>query len=161
MAIGYRERMVHKTLLALLITGALGALAAASAWAAAPRKGATYKGTSSQDRAVTARVTNDGKGLQLRLNQRFSCNRGPAKTSETVFNQQRPTIRADGTFSYTKIYPDLGPIPGFEEVHTDRQRVTGSFVDGGRRVRGKITVSSTGQSGLTCRSSVTFTARAR
>ncbi|MCW2993305.1 MAG: hypothetical protein JWQ18_800 [Conexibacter sp.] len=134
----------------------------AVAWAASPpRKSARYTGESSQHRKVAARVTSDGKTLQLRVMQVFRCNRGKDKISESKFLHQAPTIRADGTFDYHKVYPDEAGVPGFDEVHTDDQTVTGSFVDGGRRVHGKITAVTTGRSGLTCRSSVTFTARAR
>jgi hypothetical protein len=113
----------------------------------------------SQHRTLDARVTSDGKGLQLAFDQVFACNRGPSKTTHSVYLEERPTILADGTFNYVKTYPALAPVPGFDERHTERQHVSGSFGLDGDSVRGRIADSVVGVDGLSCRSTVTFTAR--
>jgi len=136
-------------------------LLALPALAAKPPKNATYSGTTSQERRLSARVTSDAKGLQLEFDQVYRCNRGPTKTTHTTFKKQRPTIREDGTFSYFKTYRDLAPVPGFGERHTQRQRVTGSFGPGARTVKGRVASSVVGVSGLRCKATVTFTARKR
>jgi hypothetical protein len=123
-----------------------------------PRKGAKYTGQTSQHRKVSARVTSDGKTLQFRFNQIFKCNNGHRKISEAKYLHQAPTIRPDGTFSYHKVYKDEPGVPGFDEVHSDDQTVTGSFVDGGKRVKATVKATATGKSGLSCTSTVTFTA---
>jgi hypothetical protein len=80
--------------------------------------------------------------------------------THSTYDKRRPTVRKDGAFRYFKTYRDVAPIPGFEEVHTERQRVTGAFTDGGRRLRGRVSASIVGTtSGLRCRSVVTFSAR--
>ena len=144
-----------------LLALAAALLLALPALAALPPQGARYTGRTSQNRALTARVTSDAKGVQLVLDQVFTCNRGAVKTTHTTFLEQRPDIRADGTFEYFKTYRDLAPVPGFGERHTERQRVTGSFAADGKSVRGRISVSDVGRSGLRCKSTVTFTARRR
>jgi hypothetical protein len=125
----------------------------------APRKGARYVGQTSQHRKVSGRVTSDGRTFQFHFNQIFTCNDGHRRITETSFLHQAPTIRADGTFSYHKVYRDLPGVRGFDEVHGDEQTVTGAFTDGGRRVRGTATETVAGKR-LSCRSTVTFTAKA-
>jgi hypothetical protein len=149
-----------------LVAAALAATATvaapiATAPAAAPHKGARYTGKTSQHRTVSARVTSDGKTLQLRFDQIFTCNNGHKKITNVKFLHQAPSIRADGTFSYHKTYKDEPGVPGFDEVHTDVQSVTGAFAGDGSRVHGTVTGVTTGKSGLSCRSTVTFTATAR
>lgn len=147
-------------------TGSLLALAAVllvavPALAARPPAGAKYRGMTSQDRAVSARVTSDAKGLQIEFNQVLGCNRGPTKATQTIYRDKRPTIREDGTFEYFKTYRNLAPVPGFNERHTERQRVTGNFTADGTRVKVRVATSVVGVSGLRCRATVTFTARKR
>ena len=139
---------------------AIALLVSAVALAAQPRKGARYAGQTSQHRKVSARVTSDGKTLQFHFTQIFTCNNGKRKSSEAKFLHQAPTIKADGTFTYHKVYKDEPGVPGFDEVHTDDQTVTGSFTDGGRRVKATVQATTTGKSGLSCTSTVTFTATA-
>jgi hypothetical protein len=132
------------------------------ALADAPRKGARYVGQTSQDRKVSARVTSDGRTFQFRFHQISTCNNGHRRIGEARYLHQAPTIRADGTFSYHKVYKDAPGIPGLNEVHTEDQTVTGSFSDGGRRVKATIKETVTAKkSGLMCRSAVTFTATAK
>ncbi len=147
---------MRKTLLLALVAALALTL---PALAAKPPKNAKYRGKTSQERSLSARVTSDAKGLQLEFNQVYRCNRGPTKATKTVFRNQRPTIGEDGTFSYFKTYRNLAPVPGFEERHTQRQRVTGSFSADGRRVKGRVASSIAGVSGLRCKATVTFTAR--
>lgn len=161
--LGTLAAMRHITLRTTALAAALLLALCAAAWAAAspPRKGARYAGSSSQHRKLTGRVTSDGKTFQLRVWQIFRCNHGKDRISESKFLHQAPTIRADGTFSYHKVYKDEPGVPGLREVHTETQTVTGAFSDGGRRVHGKIVAGVKTKSGLSCRSSVTFTATAR
>lgn len=126
----------------------------------APRKGARYTGRTSQHRKVSARVTSDGRTFQFRFDQVFRCSNGHMKISEAKYLHQAPTIRADGTFSYHKTYKNEPGVPGFDQRHTDEQTVTGSFADGGRRVRATVKDVTTGRT-LTCRSTVSFTATAK
>jgi hypothetical protein len=130
------------------------------ALADAPRKGARYTGRTSQHRRVSARVTSDGRTFQFRFNQISTCNNGRRRIGEARYVHQAPTIMADGTFSYHKVYKDAPGIPGLNEVHTEDQTVTGAFSDGGRRVRATLKETVTARSGLRCRSRVTFTATA-
>ncbi len=146
--------------LPLVTALAASLILALPALAARPAKDSRYRGETSQKRKISARVTSDRTGLQLEFNQVFRCSKGPTKTTHSTYRRQRPTIRRDGTFTYFKTYRDLGPIPGFDEVHTERQRVTGAFTDGGRRVKGRVASSVVGtSSGLRCKSVVTFSAR--
>jgi hypothetical protein len=142
---------------------AVAGLAAASFALAAspPLKGQRYVGESSQHRKVSARVTSDGKKLQFHLTQIYKCNNGRRKSARSVFLNQAPAIKADGTFSYHKVYDDEKPVKGFDQVHSEEQTVTGSFSDGGKRVDAVVKNVTTGKKGLTCSSTVTFTARAR
>ena len=144
-----------RVLAAVVVAG----LVCATAASAAPPPSARYRGKTSQHRPISLRVTSDGRGLQMEFDQVFRCNRGPKKVAHAVYRKQRPEIRPDGTFSYTKTFRDLAPIPGFAERHDEHQRVTGSFGDGDGVVHGRITTSDVGRSGLQCRSAVTFTAR--
>lgn len=143
----------------------IGALAAAlllsiPALAARPPGGAKYRGKTSQERTIDLRVTRNAvKGLQLEFDEVLSCNRGPRQTTHATYREQRPTIRRDGTFEYFKTYRDLDPVPGFQERHTERQRITGSFSADNRRVRGRIANSVVGDSGLRCKVELTFSAR--
>jgi hypothetical protein len=104
-------------------------------------------------------VTKDAKGLQLEFDEVLSCNRGPRRTTHATYRKQRPTIRRDGTFEYFKTYRDLEPVPGFEERHTERQRITGSFSADGRRVTGRIADAVSAASGRRCKAALTFSAR--
>ena len=140
---------------ALLLTMLVG-----TALAARPPAGARYAGTTGQARAITLRVTSDRRGLQMAFRQTLDCNRGPSKTSSASFDRQRPTIKADGTFSYARTF-ELGPAPGFAEPHTERQRITGAFSADRRTVRGRIATTVTGRSGLTCKVSMRFRATRR
>ncbi|WP_445152581.1 hypothetical protein [Baekduia sp. Peel2402] len=151
-----RHRLLVLTLVALVVlAGAAVALAASG-----PRKGHRYSGKTSQHRKVTARVTSDGKTLQLRFDQIFTCNNGHKKITTVKFLRQAPKIRADGTFDYHKTYADEPGIPGFDEVRTDVQGVTGRFTADGSRVSGTVTGDTTGkESGLHCTSKVTFSAK--
>lgn len=153
--IRHRHRLLLLTLAALLVLAGAGA-----ALAAAPRKGHRYTGTTSQHRKVTARVTSDGKTLQLRFDQVFTCSNGHQKVTNVKFLHQAPRIRADGSFDYHKTYADEPGVPGFDEVHTDVQGVTGRFTADGARVSGTVTGDATGkESGLHCTSKVTFSAK--
>ena len=126
--------------------------------ASPPIKGGRYAGTTSQQQPVTARVTSDGKGLQLTFAETFSCTDGTRVRLQTRYIDQRPTVRADGTFDYRKRYTDLPGFPGFRGTHDESQRVTGSFTDGGRRLTVRAVASLT-RPGRTCRSTVTIRAR--
>jgi hypothetical protein len=143
----------------LVLALGVALLAALPALAAKPPKNAAYRGTTSQERMLSAHVTADAKALRLGFDLVYRCNRGPTKTSHVTFDKQRPTIREDGTFSYFKTYRDLAPVPGFGERHTERQRVTGSFGAGARTLKGRIAISVAGRSGLRCKATVTFSAR--
>jgi hypothetical protein len=155
--------MLTRHLLAAgLAATAIVAAPIAAALAATPHKGARYTGKTSQHRTVSARVTSDGKTLQLRFDQIFTCNNGHKKITNVKFLHQAPSIRPDGTFDYHKTYKDEPGVPGFDEVHSDVQSVIGAFTGDGSHVRGTVTGVTTGKkSGLSCRSSVTFTATAR
>jgi hypothetical protein len=153
-----RRALTPATRLALATAVAVPALAVPTL-AAGPPGGARYRGTTSQHRSLDARVTSDGRGLQLTFDQVFDCNRGPSKTTHSVYLEERPTIRADGAFDYVKTYSHLAPVPGFEELHTERQHVRGSFTHGGLRLTGTDTDTTTGADGLRCTSAVSFTAR--
>lgn len=142
----------------LLLTLTASLLLSLPALAARPARDSRYRGKTSQERKISLRVTPDRTGLRLEFDQVFRCSSGPTKTTHATYLKQRPTIRRDGTFRYFKTYRDLAPIPGFEEVHTERQRVTGAFSDGGRQVKGRIAASVVGASGLSCGSVVTFSA---
>jgi hypothetical protein len=148
----------HLTVLSLAATLPLSLFALPAA-AAGPIKGARYQGRTSQDRILTARVTSDGRGLQLTFDEDYSCNRGPGKTTHAVYLDERPTIRPNGTFDYQKTYTNLAPVHGFEQRHTERQHISGSFTAGGTRVHGRLADSVVGVDGLSCRSAATFTAR--
>lgn len=136
-------------------------LAALPAFAARPAGSKKYTGTTSQDRRVSARVTSDRKGLQIEFDEVFRCNNGRRKSTHAVYKKQRPTIRRDGTFNYSRTYRNLPPAPGFNERRTERQHVTGSFSAGGTRVKGRAATTIVGRSGLRCSSKVTFKARRR
>lgn len=125
-----------------------------------PPGDARYTGKTGQGQVIKLRVTSDGKGLQMDFRQRLRCNRGPSKFSNARYAKQRPTIKVDGTFSYFKTY-EFGPVPGFAEKHTQRQRITGSFSSTGRTVKGRIADSVKGRSGLTCKVVMRFTATRR
>jgi len=131
---------------------------AAPAFAARPTGDAKYRGTTSQDRKLSARVTSDSKGLQLEFDEVFRCNRGPTKHTHAVYKKQRPTIREHGTFDYRKTYRGLAPVRGFEK-RDETQHVFGSFGSGGRTLKGTAETKVTGVSGLRCTSRVTFRAR--
>jgi hypothetical protein len=141
----------------LLVCAATLALAT-PAFAARPAGDAKYRGTTSQDRKLSARVTSDAKGLQMEFDEVFRCNRGPRKYTHAIYKHQYPTIREDGTFDYRKTYRNLAPVPGFER-RDERQHVFGSFSGDGRRLKGTAETTATGVSGLRCTSRVTFTAR--
>lgn len=148
-----RRVVVLTTLLALTAT-------TAAALAAGPRKGHRYAGQTSQHRKVTARVTTDGRTLQMHFDEVFTCSNGHQKVTTTKFLHQAPTIEPDGTFTYNKTYADEPGVPGFDEVHTDVQGVTGRFSADGTRVSGTVTGEVTGKkTGLRCTSKVTFRAK--
>jgi hypothetical protein len=130
----------------------------APAFAARPAGGAKYRGTTSQDRKLSARVTSDAKGLQMEFDEVFRCNRGPTKHTHAIYKKQRPTIREDGTFDYRKTYRGLARVPGFEK-RDEMQHVFGSFGSDGRTLKGTAETKVTGVSGLRCTSRVTFRAR--
>lgn len=71
---------------------------ASTALAARPPGGARYVGTTSQGQKITLRVTSDGKGLQMELSEKLTCNRGGPISTNAHYAKQRPTIRATGTF---------------------------------------------------------------
>jgi len=139
----------------LLATALVG-----TAFAARPPRNAKYEGKTGQDQVIKLRVTGDRKGLQLDFRQTLKCNRGPSKRSTARYAKQRPTIKSDGTFSYFKTYK-LGPVPGFAEPHTERQRITGSFAADGTTVKGRIADSVKGRSGLSCKVAMPFRATRR
>ena len=122
-----------------------------------PPGNARYPGKTGQDQVIKLRVTSDAKGLQMNFRETLKCNRGPSKRTTARFAKQRPTIKADGTFSYSKTY-ELGPVPGFDEPHTQRQRITGSFSANGKTVKGRIADSAKGRSGLSCKLDMSFRA---
>lgn len=105
---------------------------------------------------MTARVTVDGKTLQLRVVVISHCNHGPSKRATDVYKNQAPKIAPDGTFNYSHTYRDLPPIPGFDQRFSERQHVSGSFSHGGRLVDGRDVTVETGTRGLTCRAAVRF-----
>lgn len=133
---------------------------AAPALAARPAGDAKYRGTTSQDRKLSARVTSDSKGLQMEFDEVFRCNRGQKKLTHAIYKKQRPTIREDGTFDYRKTFKGLAPVPGFER-RDETQHVYGSFSSNGRTLKGTAVTTVTGVSGLRCSSRVTFRARRR
>jgi hypothetical protein len=141
-----------------LLVFAVTLVLATPAFAARPAGDAKYRGTTSQDRKLSARVTSDSKGLQLEFDQVYRCNRGPRKYAHAVYRKQRPTIREDGTFDYRKTYRALPPVPGFER-RDERQHVFGGFSGDNRRLKGTVETTVTGVSGLRCTSRVTFSAR--
>ena len=141
----------------LLVLPVILALAA-PAFAARPAGDAKYRGTTSQDRKLSARVTSDAKGLQMEFDAVFRCNRGPTKHTHAIFKKQRPTIREDGTFDYRKTYRGLARVPGFEK-RDETQHVFGSFSSDGRTLKGTAETKVTGVSGLRCTARVTFRAR--
>jgi hypothetical protein len=138
----------------ILVLAALLALAA-PALAARPSGDARYRGTTSQDRKLSARVTSDAKGLQMEFDEVFHCNRGPTKHTHAIYKTQRPTIREDGTFDYRKTYRGLARVPGFEK-RDEAQHIFGRFGDAGRTLKGTAETKITGVSGLRCTSRVTF-----
>ena len=140
---------------AVLMTALVG-----TALAARPAGNAKYAGKTGQEQVIKLRVTGDGKGLQLDFRETLKCNRGPSKTTTARYAKQRPPIKSDGTFSYFKTYT-LGPVPGFAEPHTQRQRITGSFSADAGTVTGRIADSVTGRSGLSCKLATTFRATRR
>lgn len=146
--------------LALLTAAALAALAV-PALAARPAGDTRYRGKTSQDRTINARVTSDSKGLQLEFTERLKCNRGAPRTVTAIYRNQRPTIKADGTFNYNKTYTNLPPTNVFRERSDERQTVTGRFSADGATVTGKVIDVITTRSGLSCRASVTFRAKRR
>ena len=146
--------MRGRSLLVVVVILAL----AAPAFADRPAGGARYRGTTSQDRKLSARVTSDAKSLQMEFDAVFRCNRGPTKHTHMIFKKQRPTIREDGTFDYRKTYRSLAPVPGFER-RDETQHVFGGFGSDGRTLKGTAETKDTGVSGLRCTARVTFRAR--
>lgn len=135
-------------------------LLAPPAFAAAPVKGGRYTGTTSQGQAVSARVTSDGKTLQLRYRQKSPCSDGSSISFTEVYRRQAPRIRADGSFDYSKRYSN-GKVDGFPNGYTIQQHVTGSFSDGGKRatVRASDVTAGKGDGARRCSATVTFTLR--
>ncbi len=149
-------RRIPVLLLVLVMAGAVPAFAATR-----PPADARYSGSTGQGKQITLRVTTTRKGVQLRFGQTQTCSNGQRKASTAVFDQMRPTLKADGTFTYAKSFENLPAAPGFEEVHTEVQSISGSFSADGRAVKGRISDTVTGASGLTCKVLMRFTARRR
>lgn len=143
-------------LAALTLTGTTSAFAATR-----PPAGARYSGTTGQGKPITLRVTTTRRGVQLRFAQVQTCSNGQKKASTAVFEQMRPTLKADGTFTYAKTFKNLAAAPGFDEVHTEVQNISGSFSSDGRTAKGRISDTVTGASGLSCKVVMRFTARRR
>jgi opacity protein-like surface antigen len=150
------------SLLAAAPAAVLASLAVAAVAHAAdpPIKGARYAGTTSQERPVDGRVTSDGKGLQLFFVETFKCSDGTRIKLDSRYVDQRPTIKADGTFDYRKTYSDLPGLRGFRGKHDETQHLTDSFSEGGRRLSVRSTAVLS-RPGRTCRSTITIRARAR
>lgn len=123
-------------------------------------KGKRYSGTTSQGQTVSGRVTSDGKGLQLSFAETFTCTDGARFKASSRYADQRPTIKADGTFDYRKTYPNQPGIRGFSGAHTETQRLTGEFTEQGRKLSVRSTVTFS-RPGHTCRSTITIRGRAR
>lgn len=156
--IGYVEAMQR----VLVLFAVLASTAAAPALAATrPPAGARYSGTTGQGKRISLRVTTTRRAVQLRFAQVQTCSNGQKKASTAVFEQMRPTLKADGTFAYAKTFKDLAAAPGFDEVHTEVQNISGSFSPDGRTAKGRISDTVTGASGLSCKVVMRFTARRR
>lgn len=137
-----------------------GLVLATPAYAVAPVKGGRYTGKTSQGYKVSARVTSDGKRLQMQYRDVLRCTNGDRITGVSVFRSQAPTIREDGTIDYRKTYRDLPPEKVFPHGRDNTQRVTGAFSGGGRRASIHVVqrVKDTG-GGRDCRNDVRFTLR--
>jgi hypothetical protein len=153
-AAGYRVAMRLARSSLSLAAGLL--LVVAAPGAAAPAPGQVYTGKTSQDRKAQLRVSASGTGLQMRFRERFSCRGRRDITLYATYVNDRPTIRPDGTFSYRKTYRNLRD-PALRGRFTNTQRITGSFLDGDRRVRVR-SVSRVFNKRWSCRSSITIRA---
>lgn len=133
------------------------AVAPAAVLGARPDPGTKYRGKTSQGRALDARVSSSGRGLELRFPARFKCEGVPDKLLKARYIKDRPTIKADGTFRYRKRYTGLR-LPDFPGRFSETQQITGRFTDGLRRVRARSSSRITGD-GFSCRATITFRAR--
>lgn len=132
-----------------------------SAYAARPKGDTRYVGKTGQGKTIKLRVTSDRKGLQMSFAQKQTCNRGGSVSSTARFAKQRPTIKRDGRFSYSKTYTDLPPNKVFPKGFDETQRVAGSFSTSGRTVKGRIADSVVDPSGRRCKVVTRFTAKRR
>ena len=123
---------------------------------AVPAPGQVYVGETSQNRKAQLRISASGTGLQMRFRERFRCRGRRDITLYASYVNDRPTIRTDGTFRYTKTYRNLRD-PALRGRFTNTQRITGSFLDGDRRVRVR-SVSRIFNRSWSCRSAVTIRA---
>lgn len=139
----------------LLLSGCL-LLVLAAPGRAAPAPGQVYVGRTSQKRKAELRISGSGTGLQMRYRERFRCTGRRDITLLASYVKDRPTIRPDGTFDYTKTYRNLRD-PALRGRFTNTQRITGSFVDGDRSVRVR-SVSRVFNKRFSCRSSITIRA---
>lgn len=144
------------TLLALAGVLAI-AVATSAALAARPAAGTQYAGKTSQARALDARVSKSGTGLEMSFREKFSCAGVSDKLLFATYKKDRPTIRPDGSFNYSKRYTGLRD-PAFPGKFGETQRITGRFSDDSSRVRGRSVVRIFGK-GFSCRSTITFRAR--
>jgi hypothetical protein len=140
-------------LLSVSITGVAQA-------ASPPIKGARYIGVTSQQQPVDGRVTSTGEGLQLSFAEVLRCSDRTRMKLSSRYVEQRPTIKADGTFDYGKAYTGRAGFPGFRGTHDETQQLTGQFSQAGRvlSVRSKAVLSRPGRS---CHSTITIKARLR
>src|SRR5437764_14879001 len=89
-----------------------------------PPAGATFAGKTSQGKAIHLRVVAGG-GLQMDFPSIWGCSHGPGKVTHSIYRNERPALRPDGSYDYRKTYRHLPPVHGFRERQTERQHLTG------------------------------------
>lgn len=136
---------------------ALLAIATPAALAARPDAGTRYAGKTSQGRALKAQVSRSGTGLEMSFREKFKCTGVSDKLLFATYKKERPTIRPDGSFNYSKRYTGLRD-PAFPGRFAETQKITGRFSEDGSRVRGR-SVSRVFNKSFSCRSTITFRAR--
>ncbi len=147
-----------KQALSLAVAGVvLLGIATSTAVAARPDPGTRYAGKTSQGRSLAARVSNSGTGLEMSFREKFQCTGVSDKLLFATYKKDRPTIKPDGSFNYSKRYTGLRD-PAFPGPFTNTQKITGRFTDGLRRVRGRSVARIFGKN-FSCRSTITFRAR--
>jgi hypothetical protein len=132
---------------------ALCAISAGSALASAPKPGARYVGSTSQERTLTIHVSRSGERTTSRsiVVADLKCPNG--RTTFATFRPAGARI-ADGRFRF-RGSQTIGP---YRFVAT----VTGEFSNRGRRLEGTLVLRRVSPTGTICRSGrVTYTARAK